>query len=635
MRIPIKWLKEYIACKKSPEEIAESFTLLGLLLDKQIANEVLDLEHRMERSDHLSIIGCARDLAAREGLTLKEPESHTEGGKVPSVDQIVEIKVECPNLVKRFNTRTFRNIKVKESPKWLKERLEAYGIPSKNNIVDITNYVMVEYGQPMHAQDLAKFAKPEIVIRMAKKGEKITTLHGDLVDLDEETFILAQNDAPIAIGGIVGGADTGVTESTTAIVLDAGNYDQASIRKTSRRLKIQNETVSRYDKFLHPKLTEIAIERAAKLILDLAGGEYLENIDYYPETIPLKTQEISLKRIKTIGGVDFAMDKVKKILTSLGYAILKEESKSLQVEVPYWRTDIAVEDDLISDVLRINGYENIKSQLMQNAPPKEITSEYYKFEERCQDILVALGLHEHITEPLVSANENNKEQVKLESSFSSEKGAMRTSIYETLKPVLDIYKKHGVEGVGLFEIGKIYEKKGTGSKLEDYVETRVIEAVFSMEGESAAINEKVGGIFFGFLHNLGIYPYRPKLKDREVGYYQDELLLGVKRLDSFCFYTENLYKAKKIITRVKVELTHKMFEDITFTYDVGKPLGEKLEKIKEIDTRITNVEVIKEYKDEKIGKGKNSITIRVTFEDRNEIPSKEITALKEKITDLL
>ena len=260
MKIPLEWLGEYVDIKgKSPKEIADSFTALGLLLDKPIENEVLDLEHRMDRSDWLSILGCARDYAAFEGLSLKLPPVNTDKGLTPAEKDKIAIGVKCPQVVNRFNTRVFKNIKVKDSPKWMKERLEAYGIPSINNIVDITNYVMVEYGQPMHAQDISKMKAREIVIRCAKDGEKLTTSLGETVTLSKGQFVLTQADEPTVIGGIVGGKTTAVDSSTKEIVLDAGNYDQNNIRKSSRKLKIQNETVLRYDKFLHPELTQAAL----------------------------------------------------------------------------------------------------------------------------------------------------------------------------------------------------------------------------------------------------------------------------------------------------------------------------------------------------------------------------------------
>jgi phenylalanyl-tRNA synthetase beta chain len=333
MKIPVEWLKQYIKTEKETKELAQSFTFLGLMLDKPLADymdgsyttPILDLEHRMDRSDWLSITGCARDLAAFERVDFISPELYTQEGKKPNSDQIVDVKVECPDMVNRFNTRVFRNIRVGESPAWLKNRLQSYGIPSINNIVDITNYVMVETGQPLHAQDLAKLEKPEIIIRKARKGEKMVTLLGDTVELDESNFVLTQNDKPTVIGGIVGGQTTGISNTTTDFVLDAGNYNQTAIRKASRRIKIQNETVLRCDKFLHPDLTEYAIHRATKLILELAGGIYYSNIDWYPNQQKHKKFILRMERLEKLSGMTFLKAGVKEILVRLGYVILNED----------------------------------------------------------------------------------------------------------------------------------------------------------------------------------------------------------------------------------------------------------------------------------------------------------------------
>jgi len=266
MILPLVWLKDYVNTSKSPKEIAKVFTEIGLMLDRPITGEVLDLEHRMDRADWLSITGCARDFAAYEDLKFHYPKLESENLE-KSHD--VYVKVES-DKVNRFRTRIIKNIKVGESPEFIKERLQAYGLPIINNIVDITNYVMVEIGQPLHAQDLDKFEKKEIILRDTKEGESIQTLDSSQIKLPENTLVLSENENPICIGGIVGGLRTGVTYETTTIVLDAGNYSQSAIRKTSRAVNIRNETVSRSEKFLAPELVDIAdIEVEDDLIADV------------------------------------------------------------------------------------------------------------------------------------------------------------------------------------------------------------------------------------------------------------------------------------------------------------------------------------------------------------------------------
>ena len=629
MIVPIEWLKEYVDIKKSPKEIAASFTALGLMLDRPIENNVLDLEHRMDRSDWLSIVGCARDLAAMEGLPLKSPE-----GLVPESAGSggVEIKVEADDLVHRFNTRVFRGVKVTESPKWLRERLEAYGLPSKNNIVDITNYVMVELGQPMHAQDLAKFSEQEIVLRRAKTGEEITTLLGEKVKLDNETLVLAEGKNLIGIGAIVGSPATAVDQNTTDIILDAGNYNQSNVRKTSRRLNIRNETVLRTEKFLHPHLTQVAIERATKLILELAGGQYFENTDYYPKEIPLTKMELRYLRIEKVGGVFVEPQTIRNILESLGYRVLNTIPDGLKLEVPYFRTDVQVEDDIVSDILRISNYENIPLEAISAAPPKEVTPEIYNFEEKCRDILVALGMHEHITNPLVKFDENDTDtgQIRLENSLNSEQDALRTSIYKTLKPVLAIYRKHKIGGAKLFEVGLTYYK--TGKRYEDIKEVRTIEGVVSTENGVVEASNKVKAILAAFFKNLGVDNVRYEKSDA-VGVntaviFQNKLALGEVRLDSFTLFSENLLKAEKSQLRVRDTLMHKTTEDITLEVDANKALGPTLAKIKGSSEKIADVFVADEF----VKGNKKAITIRLTFESENEMGRAEVEEIKKAIT---
>jgi phenylalanyl-tRNA synthetase beta chain len=482
---------------------------------------------------------------------------------------------------------------------------------------------MVEYGQPMHAQDLGKFDKQEIVIRRSKKGEKITTFEGTEIELDPKIFILTQNNKPIAIGGVVGGEVTGVSKTTTDIILDAGNYNQTNIRETSRKLKIQNETVLRYDKFLHPHLCQVAIERATKLILELAGGEYYENIDWYPNKKVFKKSKVTLNRIEKMSGMDFEIKKVEKILESLGYKVISKKSDTLNLEVPYFRTDIDVEDDLVADVLRISNYENIPLEGLNLAPPEEITPVIYDFEEKCRDILTNLGLNEYITDPITSHNEKLANQVELENSLSFDKNALRTTIYETLEPVLATYKKHKIDEVGVFEIGKVYAKQN-----DDYEEKRVLEVIYTKDALPKEINDEVKKILTGFFQVLGLDNINYKKDTTHAIIHQKTLELGCLKRDSFTLYTENLLKTEKKNLRVKSELVNEITEDITFDIGVGEDAGEIIDKIKGADRHIQKVEVL----DDNYRKGtKKIITIRVTFSaPDNDLTTQKVNRIKEK-----
>lgn len=456
MKIPINWLKDYVKVDASPREIASSFTQLGLMLDKPLDDSgVLDLEHRMDRSDWLSVLGCARDYAAFNKLKLIYPKTNTNTLPKVTSSEIVEITVKTPH-VRRFNTRLVKNVRVGESPAWLKERLEAYGIKSINNVVDITNFVMVEYGQPMHAQDTAKLKKREITLRPAKKGESIKTILGTNITLDQDTFVLSSGGVPTVIGGIVGGQETSVTSVTTELILDAGNYDQANVRKTSRRLKIINETVSRYDKFLHPELCEIALDRATYLLETIAGAKVYTNVDYYPKTPKTTTMTLTYARLKTLSGMDLSVSLIKRILTALEYQILSETKSSLTLTIPYFRTDVEVEDDIIADILRINDYSFIPTTPLTTPVPTDITPKIMQFEDQLRDLLVAQGAHEHITASLVKAS-GSKGEILLSNALSTDQNALRCSAIPKLAEIQLNYAKHQITAAVVFEIGQSFE----------------------------------------------------------------------------------------------------------------------------------------------------------------------------------
>ena len=617
MIIPIEWLKEYVDTNKSSEEIAETFTSLGLLLDKPVetseyGNEVLDLEHRMDRADWLSILGCARDFAAMENIELKPPKGFEGKGKAPKRENVVPITVECPDLVTRFTTKVIRNVKVGDSPEWMKQRLEKYGIPSINNIVDVTNYVMIEYGQPLHAQDLEIFEKKEIVIRRAKDGETLTTLDGTEIILTPEMFILAQNNEPITLGGIVGGKKTGVTAETKNIILDAGNYNQANIRHTSRKLGIRNETVSRSEKFLAPELTEVAVQRAVQLILELAGGEYYDNQDWYPQKTEEKIMNVRYSRVSVLSGKEPDPKRVKEILKGLGYEIVREKAKELSVKIPYFRTDVLVEDDIVADFLRISNYKNIKTVMLAQAPPTNITSESFKTKDELRQALVKIGGIEYITNPLVPADESIENQIKLENALSEEQSALRTDIKQTLRIIAKEHGKREKEGL-IFELGRIYFKEGG-----NYKEERRLTAMQVGKGSKMEIHKalKVNLTTLFDELSIGDVHYRKTcLGTAEI--YQSDEKLGHLDYDSFTLYSDKISKAERTRKKIVREHTNVSTLDISLLVPEDFEMGDVIYDMENLNTKIKEVRVENEYRGEGIQEDRRSILLSIRIEDKN------------------
>jgi len=553
MKIPLIWLKDYVETNKSPQEIAAIFTQLGLMLDKPIdESNVLDLEQRLNRSDLLSIIGCTRDFAAFENIKLKMPKLTVKATKNPTDNDKININIHS-DAVKRFQTRIFKNLTVKESPVWLKERLTAYGIEPKNNIVDITNFVMVEFAQPMHAQDLAKLKGRDITIRNAKPGEQLTTLLGTEVQLDEEVFVLTSGGEVTVIGGIVGGKNTGVSEATTEIILDAGNYDSRIVRKVSRKLKILNETVSRYDKFLDPRTIDYALNRATTLILELAGGECYTNDDYYPT--PPKPQSMTLRytRLHKLSGMEIPLTTIKTILKALEYSILEENNDSLTVEVPYFRTDVEVEDDLISDIVRVNNYQNIPLAQLTTPVPLDLTTDIYHFEDKLQDLLTAQGGHEHITNSLTTYS-GSASQIRLVNALTSEQNALRIDLLDGLRHVTSTYTKHKMPYNFVYEIGKIFQ-----ISQEKYLEGRLLTALFPTHKDSS---DSLATLF----SSLGISSYHISKSHHLM---IDGQLVGSVGHKTYTLVTDTLIKHTKSYTGIVSNFSHTTSLDLSLIAPKG------------------------------------------------------------------
>lgn len=605
MRIPLLWLQDYLDTNKSAHALADSFTVIGLMLDKPVGgDEVLDLEQRLNRSDLLSVLGCARDLAVFENLKLKEPKSKPHKPLPASAESKIEIIVDTP-AVNRFNTRVFRGVRVGPSPKWLQERLSLYGIEPKNNIVDITNFVMIELGQPMHAQDTDTFSKPEIHLRQASKGESIKTLLGKDVKLDPSVFILSSGGIPQVIGGIVGGTGSCVTAETTNIVLDAGNYDPRAIRQASRRLKLINETVSRYDKPLDPRLTEIALDRATDLILELAGGTYYQNVDYYPSSVAPQSLTLTLKRLQLISGLPLTLKHAQKTLQALGFAVTEQDTDKLTVEVPYWRTDLEVEDDLISEILRMYNYNKIPSAPLTTSIPPDITPALYRFEDKLRDYMTSLGGHEHITSQLVEAD-GQEGRVVLENALSLDAGALRMSATETLRLILTTYQKHGIPGPILFEIGKSFLK-------QDYTEVRELAVLDAVDIRAT----------LAALMRLLQIDYSLNPAGSSVKVISGKLEIGILSEDNFILYTDLLIQVSAEYPPLTDHVPPSTSLDLSLVLPSGLSFSQVQQVIQETTPSLQSLKVLEHYAQE------NSILVRLMYQQLEDSDKTRLSLIKE------
>jgi phenylalanyl-tRNA synthetase beta chain len=463
MKISLNWLKQYVDIELSVEELADKLTAIGHMLDKRPAvvqdDTVLDLEVRQNRSDCLSVVGIAREIAAVSNKKVRLPDIPLEiQNAIYKKDQEkVSIKILDDTKCHRFMAFRITNINPRaKTPDYVIKHLQSYGMKLIHPVVDITNYVMIELGEPLHAFDMREIPEGRVFVRPAKPQEQFTILGGKEVKLTTDDLVIANSKEVISLAGVIGGEKSGVSSDTTEILLEAATYNQASIRRTSMRHTTRTEASTRHEKFLHPHLAQLALMRCADLIIRHCGGMIAACDDAYPHPPHPTHVGVSLQEIERLGGIQISLQQAKHYLELLDFEICNADHSHIVVSVPFWRTDIQQEADLVEEVVRLYGYQNIPSLLPGTPPPRKIQSKYFDAADRVRDVLVALGATEQITEPLMTEHEAGANAIRLENSLNADKTHLRTSLHVGLMKALANHQKHGRSNPLLFEIGKIY-----------------------------------------------------------------------------------------------------------------------------------------------------------------------------------
>ncbi|MHC5164916.1 MAG: phenylalanine--tRNA ligase subunit beta, partial [Planctomycetota bacterium] len=362
MKISLDWLRDYVETDLSADEIGEILSNLGFPIEEtqQVGDDtMLDVEITSNRGDCLGHIGIARELAAATGAELKIPTINLDESD-SDAQSMVQVKIHEPSLCNRYTARIIEGIKIGPSPEWMQKRLETIGVRSVNNIVDVTNYVMMETGQPSHAFDNDKIGQQTIIVRRAEKGEKLVSIDETKCDLDESMLVIADDVIPVAMAGVMGGLDTEVSNRTTTVLLEAAHFEPVTIRSTARKLVLQSEASFRFERHVDTENIEWASARCAQLMAETAGGTVAGGmVDVWPKTSQRNSIEMRLSRMNTLLGIEIPKDKVISIFTSLGF---EPELKNEDVVVctpPSWRHDLHREADLIEEAARCYGYDNI------------------------------------------------------------------------------------------------------------------------------------------------------------------------------------------------------------------------------------------------------------------------------------
>lgn len=364
MKVLLSWLNDYIEIDRPVEEIAEILSDLGLPCEgiEHLDNDaVIDVEVTSNRGDCLSHIGIARELAAATGKELKLPAVKLDESD-KDVTEFAGVEIVEPDLCGRYTARIIEGVKVGPSPDWLRRRLEAVGLRSVNNVVDATNYAMMETGQPSHAFDYAGITEGKIIVRKALAGERIVSIEGSTCELDTNMLIIADAQKPVAIAGVMGGLHTEVSETTATVLLEDAYFDPVGIRKTSRRLGLPSEAAFRFERTVDIKMVDWASKRTAQLIIQAAGGKVSKGVvDIYPKKPAQKEVTLRLSRLSKLLGIEIPSEEVIRVLSALSFKP-QHRDDLIVCSVPSWRNDVCREVDVIEEVARVYGYSKIPTE---------------------------------------------------------------------------------------------------------------------------------------------------------------------------------------------------------------------------------------------------------------------------------
>lgn len=474
MKIVYNWLKEFVDATAPADDLRARLSLAGVAIDsieETPAGPVLDAEITANRPDCLGHYGVAREVAAIYRLPVKllRPKLKESSEKVAGA---ARVEIEAPELCGRYTARVLRGVKVQPSPDWLRQRLAAIGQNSINNVVDVTNYVMFELGQPLHAFDLDKLAEKRIVVRRARPGEKIRTLDGAERTLAKEMCVIADASHSVAIAGVMGGAESEIGFSTRNILIESAWFDPISVRRTSKALGLSTEASYRFERGADPEMAELASRRAAELIQQVAGGELLAGVvDAYPRPPALATIELSRKELLRVMGADVPDRDVEEILGALGFQPVRKDAQrgtngsllaAWECKQPSWRQDVTRGIDLIEEVARHYGYEKFPPRLPPAKRPAQRLPHAAAL-DRLRERVIALGYQEIVAIPLVDARRDelfrNESVVPavIGNPLAEDASVMRSNGTVSMIDALEWNLNHGQRNLRLFEIGKRYE----------------------------------------------------------------------------------------------------------------------------------------------------------------------------------
>ena len=679
MKVQVDWLKEYTEIDVPADELGHVLTMAGLEIESHETvqlpdgenSEVLELNVTPNRGYCLSHIGVAREVSALLNKSLKLPDPlktlESEWGTVAVADRVAVENLE-PELCPRYCALVIENVKVGPSPKWLKDRLTAIGLRPINNIVDITNFVMMEYGQPLHAFDRDLLASNKIIIRRAKKGEPFASLDGTELKLEPDALVIADGERPVALAGIMGGTNSQVSETTRDVVLESACFDPATVRQGSKKYGLRSDSSYRFERGVDFNGVVSAQARAVLMMKELAGGEICSGrVDINSETGKLKNVSLRVDRVNQLLGTNFDTAEVVNLLSQLGMKVTKQPERSLEVKIPSFRPDLSREADLIEEIARIDGFDKVDTVYpVAGVRPVRISARQ-NIIEKAREVFCCAGFAETIHYSFIErvyAEEfktafASEQVIALKNPLSSDYDTMRTSLLPGLLKTAALNLSKGQKPLKLFEVGSVYSSSATGARTEKAVLSAIVLGPY----ELTPWKPRSGGYDFydlkgtletliTHLHlKLEIFPdsrpflvpeksVRVQIGDKELGYLGQmtpeqnlvgELDVYALELDLGALEKSAPYKFQPIAKFPEI------YRDISILVDRSVTSQKVADLIlKTGNPLIQKVELYDHFAGKKIQADKKSLTFALSFQSAERtLSDEEVNPLFEKIVQTL
>ncbi|MDG1990525.1 MAG: phenylalanine--tRNA ligase subunit beta [Dehalococcoidia bacterium] len=651
---------------------------IGVSAKDLLSDVILDVHIWPNRPDLMNIIGIAREIDSifNNESTLKLPEMNYE---IKEDKKIIfpQIKVDDYAQCSRYMGLLIKDVTIGESPTWLKDKLRSVGMRPIYNVVDITNYVMMELGQPLHAFDFDKL-NGSIQVRNAKDNEVLTTLDGELRELNSEDLVIADDSAVIALAGVMGGANSDINNDTNSVFLEAANFNPNSIRRTSQKYDLRSEASARFERNLPPYLAEIAIKRAAKLIEDICGGhachafvDINDKLDLNPQLI-----EMDINIVRRICGIDVSVDEVVEKLKLLGFKLQSHNKDILQIEIPLWRTDVHIIDDLIEEFIRIYGYDTVPSVPLSGAIPMHDKQNVVTLRDNLKDLFVNKGFYEVINYSLTKKEKiidvlgeeavTVTVPIELKNTLSSERSVLRTTMRHSILETIDYNLKNGQENIWIFEAGRTYAYKNKNQQ-GIYEKSPLAEDEYIVGGVCAKDTDRFGfstDMPINFFEVKGILEsifLKMKLIDRYIeadifGFTQEAAeiqinnesigLLGMidsatlKKFDiaeEVILFEINLTTLQSLIQESNHFVPFSKFpaviNDIALVVDQNISHEQVLEELTD-SLLIVNAQLFDIYTGDQIDSNKKSLAFKLTFQSHDKtLTNDEVKVEQDKIVD--